>query len=108
MEHTRNNVRVFSWAIRSELIRGNKEQVKQFFTNYLETGKVVRVLLIDPETGKVTISTNMKDVDTTITHNEILNATSIITIDTGEKYMIANPIMGLDKKIGIVAVEIEK
>jgi hypothetical protein len=106
--HTKNNVRIFSWAVRSELIRGNKEQVEHFFTNYLETGKVVRVLLIDPETSKVIISTNKKDVDTTATDNEILDATAIITIDAGETYMIANPIMGLDKKIGILVVEIEK
>lgn len=106
--HLKNNVRIFTWAVRSELTRGNMEQVEQFFVNYLQTGRVVRVMLIDPNDGTVIISTNKKDIETKVTDSAILTATSIVQVDMGTNYKFANPVMGLDKKLGIVVVEIEK
>lgn len=106
--HMMNNARIFSWAVRSELTRGNMEQVKQFFDNYLETGMIIRVMLVNPEDGTVLISTNKKDEGTKIDDSKIITASSVIHIDKLNSYYIVNLIMGLDKKIGIVVVEIEK
>jgi len=106
--HLKNNVRIFTWAVRSELTRGNMEQVEQFFVNYLQTGRVVRVMLVDPNDGSIIISTNKKDLETKISDSAILSATSIVQVDMGTSYKFANPVMGLDKKLGIVVVEIEK
>src|SRR5665647_326725 len=45
--------KVFSWAIRSELTRENKEQVNQFFMNFIKEPGVVKVEYVDATTQKV-------------------------------------------------------
>ena len=114
LDHIRNNARVFSWAIRSELIRGNKEQVEQFFINYLQLRfekanlNVRKVFLIDPETQSIVISTDRKDLDRLIDDSKILNASSLIVEESEIGITVYNPVKGLDKTIGIVVVEFEK
>jgi hypothetical protein len=103
-----SNVRIFTWAIRSELSRGNLEQVEQFFVNYLQTGKIVKVQLVDPTTSLISLSTDKKDIDQVVDFDEILTATLVVKIDKENTYLLANPVMGLDRKIGIVVVEIER
>lgn len=108
VEHMKYNVRVFSWAVRSELIRGNLEQVDQFFTEYLKIDGIVKVQLINPETNIITTSTDRKDNGVLVTDQEIVNANSIALIPKGETYLLVNPVMGLDRKLGILVVEISK
>lgn len=113
VDHFKNNVRILSWAARGELIRENLEQIDQLFKNYvnLEFDEanviVMKVMLVNPETGKIQISTNSKDDDKNIHDNQIVSARSLLVIDEGSTIRIANPINDLDKTIGIVVVELE-
>ena len=78
------------------------------FINYLQTDDIVRIALIKPEDGSIIISTNKIDNDTLIDDKEVVNASSIVVIDNGSTFYIVNPIMGLDRKTGILLVEINK
>lgn len=101
-------VKVFSWAIRSELIRNNIEQVNQFFLSFIKERGVVQIDLINPESARIILSTDMKQEGTTISDSHILQAASTITEEDSVGLRIVSPIMGLEKKIGIVSVKIRK
>lgn len=100
--------KVFSWAIRSEMTRQNMEQVNQFFSSFVKEPTIRKIQLIDPVTGTVLLSSDKKDEGTIIENSLILHAETIIQLpgDTGDK--IINPIMGLDSRIGVLVIELEK
>ncbi len=100
--------KVFSWAIRSEMTRMNMEQVNQFFSAFVKEPNIRKVLLIDPVTGKVLLSSDKKDEGTIIEDPIILQAEKSVRIigETGD--VIINPVMGLDTRIGVLVIEIEK
>ena len=100
--------KVFSWAIRSEMTRQNMEQVNQFFSGFVKEPNIIKVQLIDPVTGTVLLSSDKKDEGTTIEDPTILQAEKSVRIigETGD--IIINPVMGLDTRIGVLVIEIEK
>lgn len=108
LDYRKDNVRIFSWAVRSEVNRGNLDQVESLFINYLQTDDIVRVVLVNPEDGSIVLSTNKKDNDTLVDDKEVVNASSIVVVDKGSTFYVVNPIMGLDRKTGILLVEINK
>jgi len=99
---------VFSWAIRSEMTRQNMEQVNQFFSGFVKEPNIIKVQLIDPVTGTVLLSSDKKDEGTIIEDPNILQAEKPVRIvgETGD--IIINPVMGLDTRIGVLVIEIEK
>ena len=100
--------KVFSWAIRSEMTRQNMEQVNQFFSGFVKEPNIRKVQLIDPVTGTVLLSSDKKDEGTIIEDSIILQAEKSVHIvgETGD--IIINPVMGLDTRIGVLVIEIEK
>lgn len=100
--------KVFSWAIRSEMTRQNMEQVNQFLSGFVKEPNIIKVQLIDPVTGTVLLSSDKKDEGTIIEDSNILQAEKSARIvgETGD--MIVNPVMGLDTRIGVLVIEIEK
>lgn len=100
--------KVFSWAIRSEMTRQNMEQVNQFFSAFVKEPNIRKVQLIDPVTGTVLLSSDKKDEGTINENATILQAEKPVRIigETGD--VIINPVMGLDTRIGVLVIEIEK
>lgn len=100
--------KVFSWAIRSEMTRQNMEQVNQYFSGFVKEPTVKNIQLIDPDTGKVLLSSDKKDEGTIIENTLILQAERIFQLpgDTGDK--IISPVMGLNSRIGVLVIELEK
>ena len=101
-------VKVFSWAIRSELIRNNIEQVNQFFQAFIKEKGVEQIDLINPESSVIILSTDMKQEGKTISNSLILQAGSTVTEQDSTGLKMVSPIMGLEKKIGIISVKIRK
>jgi len=101
-------VKVFSWAIRSELIRNNIEQVNQFFQVFIKEKGVEQIDLINPETALIILSTDMKQEGITVSDSDILQAGNTITEKDSLGLRIVSPIMGLEKKIGIISVKIKE
>ncbi len=101
-------VKVFSWAIRSEMIRNNIEQVNQFFLAFIKEKGVERIDLINPESALIILSTDMKQEGITISDSRILQAENTITVQDSVGLRIISPIMGLEKKIGIISVKIKE
>lgn len=91
--------KTFSWAIRSELIRDNKDQVNQFFNDFIKGSDIEKLQLINPETSIIEISTDKKDEGTTISIYSSLEDQIVNTTSTN--FQIITPITGLNKKMGI-------
>jgi hypothetical protein len=100
--------KTFSWAIRGELIRENQEQVNEFFLNFIKTPNMRKVQLIDAPSAKVLISTNKKEEGTNVSEPAILEAESTIHQTNDSIIKIITPVMGLDRKIAILVIEMGK
>ena len=98
--------KVLSWAVRSELLRENTEQIDQFFNNFVKEKNINRVDLIEPVTGAIVKSTDKK-LEGTMANGKMLNSVDIVENDSSTLSLI-NPILGLDKTIGILVITIKK
>lgn len=94
----------FSWAIRSELLRENKEQINQFFNEFIKYPDIVKLQLINSESSVIELSTDKKDVGTKFSNYSSLQDLKVISDSTNIN--IVTPISGLNKKIGIFVMQV--
>ena len=97
--------KVFSWAIRGELLRDNREQVNLFFSNLVKEPGFKRIRLIDASNSKVIISTNKKDEGTVVTDTMILNANTLKQQKDGEIIRSISPVMGMNSRVAILVID---
>lgn len=100
--------RIFSWSVRSELMRNNTENLNQLVNAFVRESGADLVQLVDPATKIVTLSSDKKyegveyaqKIDYALTEPLILMEEGAIKIIT--------PVMGLNNAIGILIVQINK
>lgn len=96
-------VKVFSWAVRSELLRENFEQVDLLFNTFVKESNMVKIYLINIETQKVQLSTDKKLENELFTELDLLKLNEL-TVDNNR---IVAPISGLNKQLGLLIVDFE-
>lgn len=101
-------IKVFSWAVRSEMNRNNLEQVEQFFSNFVKENDIRMIDLINPENAKIILSTDKKNEGRVVTDAQILEVDQLKLLGDSRRIQVVVPVMGLDKKIGILVVEVIK
>ena len=96
---------VFSWAVRSELLRNNKEQINQFFLTLIKKPGFQKIQLIDPVSTRVILSTDKKEEGQIFrdAHRFIIPET--ISFKKDSLLQIVTPITGLNDQIGILVIE---
>ncbi len=99
-------VRVFTWAVRSEMIRENTEQVNHFFSEFIKEPKVIKIQLISHDVSEVLISTDIKDEGKLVDDKDYLVNTLHTKVEP-EGIKFINPVMGMDKKLGVLVVVME-
>ena len=97
--------KVFSWAIRSELTRDNKEQVNQFFLSFIKEPGVRKVEFVNAPDGKVTLSTNKKDEGSNYTNQVALMSNETLNFNNDSILNVVTPVMGLNNKLGSLVIE---
>ena len=97
--------KVFSWAIRSELTRENKEQVNQFFLNFIKEPGVSKVEFVNALDGRVVLSTNKKEEGSVFPNQVALVTTETINYRNDSVLSIVSPVMGLNNKLGVLVIE---
>lgn len=100
-------IKVFSWAVRSEMNRNNLEEINNFFLTLIKEKGIRIINLVDPESARIILSTDKKNQGEQISDSQILNISSLKLLQREDKLFIVTPIMGLDRKSGILIVEIE-
>ncbi|GHB26326.1 hypothetical protein ACFFF3_14875 [Mongoliitalea lutea] len=97
--------KVFSWSVRSELIRENVEQVAVLINNYVQEEGVKNVKLINPTSQMVVLSTNKREENRAFESPELLNLNQLEVHQTEETLIHLIPIMGLNQRMAILVVE---
>ncbi len=96
------SARVFSWSVRSELMRKNTENLNQLFTVFVQESDANLVQLISVEDGTVTISTDKQFEGRPLDIKNLteLLAQRIVTDDNGTTVYLQ--VMGFNEPIGIL------
>ncbi|MGB4839082.1 MAG: hypothetical protein WBP08_08820 [Saprospiraceae bacterium] len=100
--------RVFSWAVRSEMVRDNIESVNQLFLTFIKEKGISKLQLINPDTGLIMVASDKKDEGQLSPDSRIIEANELITIPDSLSFKIITPIMGLNKKMGILVLDLKK
>ncbi len=98
--------KTFSWAIRSELLRDNSEQINQFFINFIKNDAIEKLQYINAESNIIEISTDKKDEG--IADVKYLSLTDQQISQDSTSFELATPIAGLNNQIGIFVMKVKK
>ncbi len=102
-----NLTRVFSWAVRSEMLRSNLEQVDNYMTDLVKKADLKNISAVKTD-GIVVLSTDKKfegSVYPGPVANELTQINNVVT-RTGENGDVISicPIMGLDNRMGTIII----
>ncbi|MEI6764550.1 MAG: hypothetical protein WCM76_02850 [Bacteroidota bacterium] len=99
--------RVFSWAVRSEIQRGNAENVGMYMTELVKIPNIQQALYVD-NSGNVVQSTDAKYKGmacSNIFADAILNNNDIKISDRENgDLMVVSPVMGIGTRLGSVVI----
>jgi hypothetical protein len=100
-DNIRHLTTVFSWSIRAELMRGNKEQASILMNQFIKTTGIMEINLIDPENYSIILSTNKKEEGERFT-----DITAINNIEKAKsKNLIIVPVSGINETIAYLSVK---
>jgi Ca2+/Na+ antiporter len=97
---------VFSWSIRSEMLRNNMENLNQLVTVFVQESDASLVQIVDPETRMVILSSDKKFEGTEYADEVNFEINQPVVIRDDQKITIITPIMGFSNRIGILIVEV--
>jgi hypothetical protein len=108
IKHQKFATEVFSWSVRSELLRNNAENLNQLLTAFVKESGADLVQIVNSEDKMVLLSSDKKfeGVKYTALSNFELKETTILEEDGVVK--IITPVMGFNNMIGILIVETRK
>jgi hypothetical protein len=95
----------FVWSIRTEMLRGNLEQVNILITDMVKENNFVFIHLIEPN-GNVLLSTNKRiegqqigeEIDRTLLNVD----SSVIKYNNQNEFVVAAPVMGVDRRLAML------
>lgn len=92
------------WAIRSEMLRNNKENIDKYQNDFVKFPGVRNIMIVDND-GTIIISTDRKYVDKKFTSEfdaGFLSHNDFYIIADKDKSLIkaSNPILGIDRRLG--------
>lgn len=99
---------VFSWSVRSEMLRKNEENLNQLFTIFAKESNASLVQLVNLEDNTILISSDKKFEGTNFVMPENINLDQQVTTEEKSKITVLTPVMGFNSKIGLLVVEISK
>lgn len=96
---------VFSWSIRSEMIRSNEENLSQLVTVFIKESNANLVQIVDVENYSILISSDKKYEGEKFIVPMKSDFKEQKTISTNKKTTVYTPIMGFNNIIGLLVVE---
>jgi len=95
------------WNVRSEMLRGNMEQVNLLISDLVKENHFQFIYLVDLN-GKVMLSTNKKMEGQPIENENLRNTLSsdstLVIQEEGNQIVLVSPVMGYDKKLATLVV----
>ena len=107
--NTRSSVqlsKVFTWAVRSEMIRGNVEQTDQLISTLVKEPNIININMTNTALTKILLSSNKNNQDAVINKLDyVLEDDEPKVAKDSSSVTIYTPIMGVDKKIGVLQIQ---
>ena len=93
------------WAVRSEMIRSNYDQINQYLSQFVKEKNMKEIVVVKPD-GTIVVATNKKLEGKPITGvfpPSVLqeDKTTVSTLENGDM-MVVSPVMGLSTKVGVL------
>lgn len=103
------SIQGFDWAVRGELIRGNEEQVQQYFTQLVKNERVQQVEFIDQD-RIIQLSSDKKKESQVFDRSEfetdpLAKNEPYYHVDSLGNILLLAPVMGLERKLGTLMLE---
>ena len=98
--------KIFSWSVRSELLRNNTENLNQLVNAFVKESGADLVQLINPETNKIILSSDKKFEGSEYAQKIDFGLKEPHTLKDDDGIKIITPIMGLNTAQGILIVQI--
>ncbi len=107
IKHLKFATEVFSWSVRSELLRNNTENLNQLLTVFVKESGADLVQLVNSEDKMVLLSSDKKFEG--VSYSGLLNfeIKKTVVLEDGGVVKIITPVMGFNKMIGILIVELK-
>ena len=99
---------VFSWSVRSELLRKNVENLNQLLTVYVKVSDANLVQLVNLEDKIITISSDKQYEGNRFVIPANIDLTKQRTVVSDSNITVYTPVMGYTGAIGLLIVEILK
>jgi len=97
--------KVFSWSVRSEMLRGNTENLNQLFTVFIQESGADLAQLINTENNTIVLSSDKRYEGTKFEKPSNINLNLPTTTTVPARVTVYTPVMGFNKEIGILKVE---
>jgi Ca2+/Na+ antiporter len=97
--------KVFSWSVRSEMLRGNTENLNQLFTVFIQESGADLAQLINTGNNTIVLSSDKKYEGTKFEKPANVNLNLQTTTTVPARVTVYTPVMGFNKEIGILKVE---
>lgn len=102
--HLRLTAKTFSWAVRSAVMRGNYDQVREYFHDFIREAKIRSVALSDLS-GKITVCTDLnfegKPVED-LFPGVVADSKDIFIMGNENTRTVSTPILSLNEPLGIL------
>ena len=94
-----------TWAVRSEMIRNNYDQINQYLSQFVKEKNMKEIIVAKPD-GTIVVATNKKLEGASLTGvfpSSVLQEekTTVSSLKGGD-IMVVSPVMGLSSKQGIL------
>ncbi len=107
-KHLKFATEVFSWSVRSELLRNNTENLNQLLSVFVRQSGADLVQLINPKNNIVLLSSDKKFEGTSLETTAFSNLTSTTVYTEENSVKIISPVMGFNDKIGVLIVVLNR
>ena len=108
IKHLEFATEVFSWSVRSELLRNNTENLNQLLSVFVRQSGADLVQLVNPKDNIVLLSSDKKFEGTSLETTAFSNLTSTKVYAEENLVKIVSPVMGFNDKIGVLLVVLNK
>ncbi|WP_454802803.1 hypothetical protein [Mucilaginibacter phyllosphaerae] len=106
-EHLRLLAKPFVWALRTEMLQGNFNQVNLYLSDMVKEANVQQIIIANDK-GLVVASTNKKDEKQpfSVIAKGVDISSNDIKVDTnGKVIMMTSPIMGFNNRLGTLLIK---
>ncbi|MDD2271586.1 MAG: hypothetical protein PHP95_07610 [Desulfuromonadaceae bacterium] len=94
-----------TWAVRSEMIRNNYDQVNQYLSQFVKEKNMKEIIVAKPD-GTIVVATNKKREGTSVTSifplPVLQEDKTVVTAQENGDIMVVSPVMGLSSKLGVL------